>query len=153
MERESINSFLVEIFNQLLKLEERALSDFEDGLSVKEFHVIQTVKKCHEIGHNTMGELAAAHDVTVGTMTIAVKTLEKKQFLRRDRKDRDKRLVRIALTEKGERASAYHERFHRELIQALTASLDRHQLEAMEQALEIITRFFWESAQQSKGKE
>ena len=137
-----INEFLVEIFNRLLRQEERALSGYEGKLSVKEFHVIETAQRAAESGGNTMGEIAARYGVTLGSMTTAVKTLEAKGYLVRSSSDKDRRKVRISLTPRAVEANAFHTRFHNQMTRALTGTLSKQQLEVMTQALYRITRFF-----------
>ena len=48
MQREKINTFLVNAFNTILQLEDRALSSSHEfsNLSVSEFHVIEAVIAC-----------------------------------------------------------------------------------------------------------
>ena len=50
MQREKINTFLVNAFNTILQLEDRALSSSHEfsNLSVSEFHVIEAVIACGE---------------------------------------------------------------------------------------------------------
>ena len=145
-----INAFLVEAFNNILKQEERALSEHCDGqLSIREIHVIEAVYKAMKMGENTMSSIAALLDITVGTLTVAVKTLEKKGYLRREKQIDDKRVVRVVPTPAAEDIEHYHACFHAEMVDELTSLLNEQELGAMVSALTNITQFF---SQQGKGE-
>ena len=54
-EKETINSFLVGIFNGILAREERAMADlFGRTLSIREIHVIDEAFDADQRGENTM---------------------------------------------------------------------------------------------------
>ena len=72
---QKINSFLVDVFNDVLRLEEDDLARGPyKNLSVSEMHVLEAVDSA--AGGETMRELAARLRVTASTLTVAVKTLE-----------------------------------------------------------------------------
>lgn len=145
--RPMINAFLVEVFNQILRYEEKALKQFEGGkLSVKEFHVIEAVFSGTTLGENTMGEIARRLGVTMGTLTTAANTLEKKGFLTRIKCSQDKRAVRLFPTAQAERANAVHMAFHTRMVEAITSQLDDEQLSAMTAALGILREHFHQEA-------
>ena len=145
--RRMINAFLVEVFNQILHREEKALKQFEDGkLSVKEFHVIEAVFSGTVLGENTMGEIARRLGVTMGTLTTAANTLEKKGFLTRIKCSQDKRAVRLFPTAQAEHANDVHMAFHTRMVESVTAQLDDEQLSALTAALGILREHFNEQA-------
>ena len=146
-----INAFLVEAFNNILKQEERALSEHSKGqLSIREIHVIEAVYKAMETGENTMSFVAALLDITVGTLTVAVKTLEKKGYLLREKQDDDKRVVKIIPTAAAQEINHYHECFHAEMVDELTSLLNKQEVDAMVSAPTNIAQYF---SQQSKEAE
>ena len=74
-QEELINAFLVDVFNNVLHMEEASLAKSGcKNLSVSEMHVLETVQR--GAGEETMSELAARLRVTASTLTVAVKTLE-----------------------------------------------------------------------------
>ena len=94
---QKINSFLVDVFNDVLRLEEDDLARGPyKNLSVSEMHVLEAVDSA--AGGETMRELAARLRVTASTLTVAVKTLEQKGNLVRARAEEDRRKVTVTLT-------------------------------------------------------
>ena len=115
--REELNRFLVEVFHQVLKTEELALSRAKGELSLRELHLIEEVCRAADLGlDNRATAIAAAQRVTAGTLTTAVSLLERKGYLERRRDEHDKRVVRILPTEKARQANREHERFHEEMV-------------------------------------
>lgn len=87
-----LNRFLVEVFHDVMRLEEQELlkGPFKN-LSVSEMHVIEAACDGQDKGSNSMAALAARLRVSAGTLTIAVKTLEQKGYLLRERSRSDRR--------------------------------------------------------------
>lgn len=142
-QQETINSFLVQNFNYILRWEEQELgAAFVGRLTVNEYHVIEAVVVAEQQHHNTMGEVAARLSVTVGTLTTAVKTLCNKGFLVRQKGDGDKRIVWLHATTAALEADAYHANFHRRMVQGITDCLDHRQLSALCEALEVLGGWF-----------
>ncbi len=137
----SINHMLVRLFNDILDIEERALAigDFADA-SVREMHVLEAAGASDE--ENSMSAIAARLGITVGSLTVAVTTLERKGYLLRERAMEDKRIVRVRLTPRGEAANAHHARFHEEMVAAVQKALSPEQTEVLVETLDHITVFF-----------
>lgn len=141
--RETLNRFLVEVFNGILKTEEQRLSAYAPGLSLRELHLIEAVCQAQDSGgDNRSAAIAAAQRITAGTLTTAVNLLEKKGYLLRRRDEKDRRVVRLLPTEKGRRVNEYHAAFHRELVEAVLGVLTAEQAEVFSGALEQLARFF-----------
>jgi len=137
----SINHLLVRLFNDILAIEERALStgEFAD-CSVREMHVLEAAVAQPE--GNSMSAIATRLGITVGSLTVAVATLERKGYLRRERATDDKRVVRVLLTERGRQANERHAAFHIEMVDQVQKALNADQLEVLAGALEHIIAFF-----------
>lgn len=91
-----LNGFLVNVFNDILRLEEASIRKGPcKNLSVSEMHVLEAVEKSSvdASGAAGMAEVAAHLSITSGTLSVAVKTLEQKGYLVRSRGSRDKRRV------------------------------------------------------------
>ena len=111
-----MNQFLVEIFHEVLRREDAAIaSGGFQNLSAREVHVIEAVCEAETRGEgeNSSAEIARRLGITAGTLSAAVKVLERKGYLTRRRDERDKRIVRLAATESGWVANRFHEEFHR----------------------------------------
>lgn len=140
---DQLNRFFVSSFNNILRLEERALATGAGGrLSVNEYHVIETVIAAAATGDNSMSEVAAMLGVTVGTLTTAVKTLAAKGFLERRRGEQDKRTVWLSATALAVEANDFHAEFHRRMVSGIIDCLEERQLLALASALEVLGGWF-----------
>ena len=119
---EAINDVLVNLFNEILDLEERALITPEyKNISVNDMHIMDAVGIREQ---KNMSTVARALNVTVGTLTIAVNNLVKKGYIQRVRSEEDRRVVLISLTEKGEKAFCHHRDFHEKMVLAILKDLN-----------------------------
>lgn len=138
----TLNEVLVKLFRDITTIEEQAIKTGEyKELTVNDMHVIEAVD-VHE--PKNMTSVARALSVTTGTLTISVNGLVKKGYVERTRSEEDRRVVLISLTEKGRKAFAQHQRFHRQMIDAAVENLNREEQEVLERALQNLTRFFYD---------
>lgn len=146
---EVMNQFLVKVFNEILRSEERSLASRLRDLSLRELHLIEEVCLAVDEGRdNRATAIAAAQRVTGGTLTTAVSLLEKKGYLERQRDERDRRAVRICPTEKARRANEVHTQFHREMVARLVTVLKPEESAALVKALGCLAAFFREQFEQ-----
>lgn len=147
VEKQVINGFLVELFNLILRNEEKALKEHVDGkLSISEYHVVEAVCKGIEKNANTMGEISKRLHITVGSLTVAVATLEKKGYLQRVKDEKDKRTVRILCTEEGMEVNNFHKNFHIHMMEQITAQLNEEQLKLMVDTILELKNIFTSNA-------
>lgn len=141
--KEEINTFLVEVFHDILRLEEAALAkdDFKN-LSVHEMHVIEAVYDGNKEGLFSMSEIAGKLMITAGTLTVSVKTLEAKGYLIREKLSKDKRYVRLCPTPKGEMAYKSHKAFHQHLVEGVSDKLTVTELKTLSTALAALHEYF-----------
>jgi len=139
-----INTLLVDLFNDILSIEGSALrtAGFED-LTMIEFHVLEAIGPGDG---KTMSETAARLGVTIGTLTTSVNRLIGKGVVKRSKTSRDRRLVLVSLTERGEAAHRHHEEFHREMIRSIEETLHPEENEVLISALQEIQKFFSDKA-------
>ena len=141
---EILNNFLMDVFNEILKTEERCITENHfTNLSVKELHVIEAV--CHaedKDGDNCASALAKNLNITGGTLTTAVGALEHKGYLIRQRDSKDKWIVHISATESGRAANEAHKKFHHQMIEDILFVLDEEELPVFVKALGSIATFF-----------
>lgn len=150
---EALNRFLVEMFHEILNIEETALADAGGGLSLRELHLIEAVCRAVDAGaDNRATAIAAAQRVTAGTLTTSVSLLEKKGYLERRRDERDRRAVRIYPTDRARRAEERHARFHREMVDGILGALDGEEAGVFVRALGSVAGFFRDKYER-KGKE
>jgi DNA-binding MarR family transcriptional regulator len=140
---QELNRFFVETFNQILAWEERALNATGlTSLSVKELHILDTTFRLQQQEQNTMSQIAAALDISVGALTTAVNTLVKKGYLTRAGRAQDRRIVLVELTKSGHHANEMHTGFHQEMIAQVGAVLQEPELEMLTSSLQRLTDFF-----------
>lgn len=138
-----LNRFLVDVFNEILKTEERCLAGAFTDLSLRELHLIEEVCLTQVQGRdNRATAIAAAQRVTAGTLTTAVSLLEKKGYLERRRDDKDRRAVRILPTDKAREANAVHTRFHEEMVGELMCLLSPDEVDTLSRTLGKLAGFF-----------
>lgn len=137
--RETINDVLVHLFNEIMKLEERAIITEEFGdITNNEMHVIEAVG----MQGNNMSTIARKLNITVGSLTIAMNALVKKRYVERNRSEKDRRIVNITLTKKGAAAYHHHAQFHEKMTDAVMARLDEDQAEVLSESLDALSEFF-----------
>ena len=136
---EHVNTFLVDIFGQINKLEQRALATgLNDDVSITEMHIME---KIGEAGSSRMTDIARALDVTLATLTVACDRMQKKDLIERTRAEKDRRVVMVSLTPKGQAAWQYHEKFHHDLIDAALTDMSEEEQNALSRALEKLGEF------------
>ncbi len=137
---ETLNDVLVNLFRDIMDLEERAIitQEYQD-ITNNDMHVIQAIG----IGvPKNMSTIARELSVTVGTLTIAMNSLVKKGYVNRERGKEDRRVVYISLSEKGRKAYDHHEQFHHQMIQQILEGLTAEETEALVKSLKKLNRWF-----------
>ena len=137
---EKINDVLVHLFQEIWELEEKAIitEEFKD-ITNNDMHIIEAIGLDEP---KRMSEVAARMNVTTGTLTKAVEALEQKGYVNRCRNDRDKRVVRVSLTDSGVRAYEHHARFHSNMIHDIKESLSDQESEILIGTLGKLVKFF-----------
>lgn len=148
----SLNGLLVSLFNSVLDTEAKAIitKDFMD-ISENDMHIIEA------IGLNKpkkVSEIAKSLNVTPGTMTVNIDSLEKKGYATRARSESDKRVVFISLTDKGRKAFFHHRDFHKKMIKSAVANLTDDERDALMRCLTKLNNFFteWEYENDTWGR-
>ncbi|WP_373897260.1 MarR family winged helix-turn-helix transcriptional regulator [Haloimpatiens sp. FM7315] len=137
-----LNELLVETFNDILEIEQRALKEgaFHD-LSITEIHTIEAMGMYEA---KAMSEVAKKLDITVGTLTTAINNLVRKEYVERKRDESDRRVVKIALTKKGKLAYRVHDKFHSDMIKATIEGLSGQEEDILIKSLDKLNTFFKE---------
>ena len=137
---ETLNSILVNLFRDVMALEQRAIitSEYHD-ITNNDMHVIEAVG----LGEpKNMSAIAKVLSVTMGTLTIAMNSLVKKGYVKRTRGKEDRRVVYISLSEKGKGAYQHHEKFHRHMIDEILKDLTEEETEALMKSLTKLDQWF-----------
>ena len=114
---ESLNSVLVDLFNDILNIEERALitEEFKD-ISVTDMHIIEAIGIEEP---RTMSTISKSLGVTMGTL-----------------------IVYASLTDKGIAAYRHHENFHKDMIGHITKDLTKEEAEVLMKTFIRLEDFF-----------
>lgn len=136
----TINDILVNLINEIWRLEEKAIitEEFKD-ISNNDMHVIEAIG----IGEgNNMSAIAKKLNVTVGTLTTAMNSLVNKKYVERKRGEKDRRVVYVKLTEKGEAAYRHHENYHMQMTRAILDKLSEDEIPVLMKTLDGLSGFF-----------
>lgn len=137
---DAINDILVNLFNEIMKLEEEAIitEEYKD-ITNNDMHIIEAIGLS---GENTMSVVAKKLGITAGSLTISVNGLVNKKYVKRKRSDQDRRVVFLQLTEKGIHAFEHHREYHRQMTDAVINRLDEKEMQVLLKTLNDLTDFF-----------
>ena len=120
--QELLNKLLVQLFNDILHIEENSLKNTIEAVGIKDA--------------KTMGEIAHDLRITVGTLSAAITKLIKKGYVERKRTEEDRRVVLVSLTSKGENVYREHQVFHEEMITSMLGNFSEEEEYILAIALE-----------------
>lgn len=137
---DTINDILVNLFNEILKLEEEAIitEEFRD-ITNNDMHIIEAVGLS---GENTMSAVAKKLGITAGSLTTSVNSLVNKKYVERQRSEEDRRVVFLSLTPKGRKAYEHHWEYHRRMTEAVIERLDEEEIPILMKTLTGLAEFF-----------
>ena len=145
--REVINDVLVNLFNEILRLEEEAIiTDKYKDISNNDMHIIEAVG----LGGGNMSSIAAKLKITVGSLTTSMNSLVKKGYVKRERGEEDRRVVYISLSDKGKKAFVHHARFHKEMITSIMDEFDDDEKKILIRGLTTLDNWFKNKEEENK---
>ena len=146
----TLNELFTTTYRSVLKVEEVMLRHLSNNsLTLSEMHMLECIGKAR--GRRRHHRHRPGMDVTPPSVTMAVKRLERKGYLTKDRSDEDGRRVRVRLTEEGRRAETAHRYFHRQMVRAVARCLEPAQREALLNALQRINEFMRQKVEEYDG--
>lgn len=139
MDYNQINSYLVDIFNRVLVVEENSLrqSQFKD-VSLKEMHTIDIIGTNKDV---TPSDIAKELLLTLGTVTTSLNKLEAKGYITRTRSLTDRRVVYISLTSKGRLLYRLHRQFHKNMVLKVLEDMTENEAQALQNGLAKLHQF------------
>ena len=141
--KEIINTLLVGIFNDILRIEENALKSKQlNDVTITEVHTIEAIGMYDPLPSS---EVAKKIGITMGTLTSAINNLVKKGYVERARSEEDRRLVMLSLTRKGKLLFRVHYKFHSDMVKNTITGLDKNEEEVLVKSLENLNKFFTEN--------
>lgn len=137
---ETLNDLLVKLFKDILEIEAKSLitEEFKD-ISYNDMHIIEAVGIDEPRNMKTVAKLMS---VTTGTLTKAMDALCEKGYVVRERSTRDKRVIKLRLTDKGKAAYYHHEQFHRQMIKNVADEMNDSEKEILAFALAKLVDYF-----------
>lgn len=147
---EKINHILVDLINEIWKLEEKALitGNFKD-ITNNDMHVLEAIGTGN--GRN-MSAVAKKLNITVGSLTTSMNQLVKKNYVSRSHSEKDRRVVLVRLTEKGKAAYHHHADYHRRMAEAVLDRLDEKELPVLLKTLDALEEFFTGRVRKDAGQ-
>lgn len=144
----ALNELLVNLFNNVMETEEKAIitEEFKD-ITNNDMHIIDAIGIEEP---KSMSAIAKILDVTVGTLTTNMNSLENKGYIVRERSTTDKRVVFVILTEKGKKAFFHHRDFHKHMIKSIVKDLNEEEMKVLIRCLYNLNDFFDESTKNDK---
>lgn len=136
----AINDILVHLFNEIWELEGKAVitEEYKD-ITNNDMHIIEAIG----LGDgNNMTAIARKLKITVGSLTTSMNSLVNKKYVVRERSEEDRRVVRIRLTKKGEKAYRHHENFHNKMTEAVVSALSEDEIPVLVKTLDSLSDFF-----------
>ena len=137
---ETLNELLVKLFKDILEIEAKSLitEEFKD-ITYNDMHIIEAVGIDEPRNMKTVAKLMS---VTTGTLTKAMDALCEKGYVVRERSTKDKRVIKLRLTDKGKSAYYHHEQFHRQMIKNIASEMSEQETEGLIYALAKMVDYF-----------
>jgi DNA-binding MarR family transcriptional regulator len=148
----ALNELLETAYREIGAIEEAMLKDMSGGrLTISEMHMIEAIGREKETGRNVT-DLAAELNITLPSVTMSVKKLERKGYVAKRRDSEDGRRVCVTLTRDGRRADVAHRFFHRKMARVLGNKLSIDERETLVNCLTELNAFLRQQAEQMRAK-
>lgn len=136
-----LNTLFISTYRSITKVEEAMLKTLSAGsLTIREMHIIESIGKGGNDGVN-ITDIAQEMQITLPSVTIAIKKLENKGYVTKDRSREDGRRVYVHLTEAGRRAEVAHRYFHRQMLKAVCAKVSQEQRPVLIEVIRALNEF------------
>ena len=134
-----LNELLVSTYREITRIEELVLRKLsKNTLSIAELHMLDAVGAAG----CTVTDIAQSMGISMPSATIAVKKLEQKGYVTKERDPEDARRVCIRLTLEGRKAEAAHRWFHRQMIHNIDKSVPPEDHELLLKVIRGMNDFF-----------
>lgn len=138
---DELNELLVDTFNIILKSEEISLKKLDKvDLTMNEMHLIEAISKNGQ--NSTVGSLAAILGITMPSVTVALKKLENKGCVEKNKSSEDGRSIFVTLTEKGKILNELHKKFHTHMISQIIGQLTEDEQNLLHKTVLKLNKYF-----------
>ena len=136
---QEINDALYNTYYGINRIEEEELkkSQFKD-LTVKELHAIDAITM---YDHLTVSQVADKLHLSRATVTSTVDRLVRKGYAERIRDEKDRRVVRLALTKKGRVLCRDYHDYHNMMVKSFLQNLNDDELQTIYHAFKNLEKF------------
>ncbi len=149
----NMDAFLADVYYNIIRLEGEALKKASGNqISISEMHILESINKGGAQGV-TNSFIARDVHITPPSVTVAVKKLENKGYVRRFSNEKDGRQVRLALTSQGKRMNAYHYLYHHEMVTQLEREFTPEEQEMLLRMVARLSQFFHAYSEDTETKE
>lgn len=139
---ERVSSTLKHTYRAIQRVESASLrSMVGSNLSISEMHMIECIGRRRGTG-TSVTDIAQEMDISLATVTVAVKKLEKKGYVSKEKCTQDGRRVLIRLTEAGRRVEISQRYFHRQMAHAIERAIAGEEREILLSSFQTIDGFF-----------
>ena len=94
-----------------------------------------------KLDFDRISRIAQAMEITLPTVTVAVKRLEKKGYVVKNKDENDGRVTRVALTARGRKMDAAHRYFHENMVRSITREMSEAEVEELVRILSKLNRY------------
>ena len=131
---ESIAALTQNIFS----VEENVKTDYSfSDLSITLMNYLETIAK---LDNPSVSELAVALHLTKSTVSINLDKLIEKEYIKKIQSDKDKRVMFLHLTPKGEQVNQLHDEVHKQIAFSFSEKLSSAELEILRILFDKLTR-------------
>ena len=136
----TLNELFTTTYRSVLKVEEVMLRHLSNNsLTISEMHMLESVGK--HGGEAAITDIAQDLEITPPSVTMAVKRLEKKGYVVKNKDENDGRVTRVALTARGRKMDAAHRYFHENMVRSITREMSEAEVEELVRILSKLNRY------------
>lgn len=134
-----LSELLINLFTNVMDAEAKAVitEEFKD-ITNNDLHIMEAIGIEEP---RKMSDIARKLNVTAGTLTTNINSLEDKGYIVRERSNQDKRVVCVILTEKGRKAFFHHRDYHKRMIRTIVKDLKEDEKEVLIRCLRTLNHF------------
>ncbi len=142
----SLNSILVDTFNNVLKFEEMSLRTISNiPVTVSEAHLLEAIS--NKGGSATVSKSSSQLKISLPTVTVAIKKLESKGLVTKVTCESDGRRAIISLTELGLKLNKAHSFFHRRMVKNISSGFTDEEKKILLATIKKLSGFFKEKVE------
>lgn len=135
--RELINKIIIDVFRDVLEIQEKVLRENGIAISITEVHTLEAIENLKK-NNNKMSDVAQSLNITASTLSININRLVRKGYVEKLQDKQDRRINHLVLTPLAQKVLKVHHNFHKELIDSFLVDLKLHEDKKLIESLEKI---------------